>query len=619
MKPWWIELARYARPQVGGLLLIGLFMLCGIGLNLLTPWPMKLLIDHVFDGQSLPAGLWWLERLPGGASKQGLLFWLAASTVGLFVLQRVMNILQAYVKSGVGSRMTYGLAADTFDVLQRRSLIYHRQQRVGDLIRRVTTDTGCVKELVLDVYLPLLTALITVGMMATVMWKLNSWIAALALLLTLPLALVIKLFAGPMSKRKYEEWQAQGDVSSLLEQNLSAIPLVQAFGREGIEDSKFRHATGRSVRANLHSELSQHQFQLATGTVNAIGTATVMLIGAYSILAGEMSVGSLVVLITYFAALYSPIESLAYLSEGFASAGGGARRVFEVLRADDVTIVDAPDAMALAANRSSSGRAVQFVNVGFGYQPGRPVLRDLSLAIPAGQTLALVGATGAGKSTLVSLVPRLFDPWTGEVKIDGRDIRQLQLTSVRDSVAIVPQEPFLLPLSIADNIAYARPVASREEVVAAAVAARADAFIQRLPQGYDTVIGERGVTLSGGERQRLSIARALLKDAPILILDEPTSSLDAQTEAELIEAMATLMEGRTTIIIAHRLSTIRHADRIAVMEDGRIVEQGTHDELLSMQGSYSRLHNPRSHMPSADLAAPACSPGSQTTQESAAS
>jgi len=313
-------------------------------------------------------------------------------------------------------------------------------------------------------------------------------------------------------------------------------------------------------------------------------------IGGLHVLRGTLSVGSLLVFLSYLASLYTPLQGLANISSGFASAAAGAKRVLEVLEAE-VEVRDAPGARPLPLRSAREGRHVLLEDVTFGYEPGRPVLHGVNLEARPCESVALVGPTGAGKSTLVSLIPRFFDPWEGRVRIDGLDLREVRLSSARARVALVLQEPFLLPLTVAENIAYGRPGAGEAEIRAAAVAANADEFIRRLPQGYQTVLAEGGASLSGGEKQRLSIARALLKDAPILILDEPTSAVDAQTEALFLEALERLMEGRTTFIIAHRLSTIRRVDRILVLENGRVVEQGAHRELLANGGVYHRFHS----------------------------
>lgn len=586
MNFWWIKLVRYAVPQWRGLLLVGVLTLTGIALGLLTPWPMKLIVDYVLQRQALPERLALLTSLPGAGSSTGLLGWLAAATILLFVASKLVSLAGAYVRAGVGSRMVYHLATDLFDHLQQQSLKFHHQHRAGDLIRRVTADTGCVRELVLNVYLPVLTSLVTLVAMFVVMWQLNSALALFAALLIVPLIVLVKLFARPMGDRRYREWQMQGELTSMAEQVISALPVVQAFGQEEFERQRFREGAERCIRASLQSEWSQQQFQLSTGLITALGTAIVMTVGGFSVLEGRLSVGSLLVLIAYFAALYSPIETLAYLSEGFASAAAGARRVFEILAAKDA--VDPEPVSAREGPTPNRGDlSIRFDRVTVGYEPNRPVLTELSLTIEPGETVALVGPSGGGKSTLVSLLPRLIDPWSGSIYFGDAETGRMPKSEVRQQVAMVLQEPFLLPLSIAENIAYARPGASREEVIAAATAANADQFIKKLSAGYDTIIGEKGLPLSGGERQRIAIARALLKDAPILILDEPTAALDVQTEASLIEALERLMTGRTTLIIAHRLTTIRRADRIIVLDQGKIVEMGRHTDLIAAQGLYA--------------------------------
>jgi ATP-binding cassette subfamily B protein/subfamily B ATP-binding cassette protein MsbA len=433
-----------------------------------------------------------------------------------------------------------------------------------------------------------------------VMWQLDRSLSLLALAIVPLIGLLIRLFDRPMTEHTYQYEQLEGEMMSLAEQTLTALPIVQAFGREAYENRRFRGLSRRTLSAYLRATVSQLQFKIGVSGVTAVGTAVIMAIGGLRVLQGLLTVGDLLVFLSYLASLYAPVKTLAYLSLGFASATARARRVFEVLEVRD-RIQDAPEAKPLSTLPAGQRGHIRLEGVTFGYEPDRPILQDVALEACPGEVVALVGPTGAGKSTLVSLILRLYDPWEGRVTFGGMDVRDVQLASLRAHIALVLQESFLLPLTVADNIAYGRPEASRAQIVAAAVAANADEFIRRLPGGYDTLLGERGATLSGGQRQRLAIARALLKDAPVLILDEPTSALDAETETQLLETLERLMAGRTTFIIAHRLSTIRHADRIMVLDQGKVVELGTHEELLAIGGTYYRFHELQ-QVPTAGLA-----------------
>jgi ATP-binding cassette subfamily B protein/subfamily B ATP-binding cassette protein MsbA len=434
--------------------------------------------------------------------------------------------------------------------------------------------------------LPLCTSAATLAAMLALLWRIDPLLAVTASVVAPAIGLVVWRFARALERTSYDQSVAQAEVMSAAEQTLTALPLVRSFSREPHEDRRFQGLWQIADRRYLRTVLTQAGFKSAVDLTMACGVAAVTVLGGWRVIEGRMTVGALVVAMSYLAAFYAPIETIAYISQSFAAAAAGARRVFEILDADDAP-KEAHDAVELP--RSSRGIEVKLEEVTFGYEPDRPVLRSVSITARAGEMVALVGTSGAGKSTLVSLIPRLADPWHGRVLIGGRDAQQLTLASLRDQVAIVLQEALLLPVSIADNIRYGRPDATRREVELAAVAASAHEFITRLPDGYDTVLAERGATLSGGERQRIAIARALLKNAPIVILDEPTASLDAHTEAAIFDAIARLTEGRTTFVIAHRLSTARRANRILVLEGGSIAEEGRHEELVARGGLYHAL------------------------------
>jgi ATP-binding cassette, subfamily B, bacterial len=575
------RLLRYARPEWRGLLVLVVTMLANIALDLLRPWPLKLVVDNVLGHARLPSVL---SGLPGVDGRHGLLVWVVVATLLIFLLGTVTNMAYTYYSLRLGQRMTYNLASDLFGHLQRLSLLFHTRRPVGDLISRVTGDSWCVNTLVTDALVPALQSLVTLVAMFFVMWELQPTLTLLALGVAPFFVLVIRLLGGRIKDRNREQRDLEGRMMSVVEQTLSAVPAVQAFTREDVETQRFRSYADQTVVAYVRATVAGLWFELFAGLVTTLGTAAVIYVGADLALRGKLTAGTIIVFLSYLGSLYEPLNSITHTAQTVQGAAAEADRVSEILETEP-SITDKPHARDARVQGT-----IRYEDVTFGYEPGRPVLHDISLEAVPGDVVAIVGPTGAGKTTMMNLLIRFFDPWSGRITVDGTDIRDVKHRSLRRQIAIVLQDPFIFPLSIADNIAYGRPDASRTDVESAARAANADEFITGLPQGYDTVVGERGATLSGGEKQRLSIARAFLKDAPVLILDEPTSALDARTEGALLDALERLMTGRISFVIAHRLSTIRGATKILVIDHGRIIERGTHDELLAAGGLYSSLY-----------------------------
>jgi ATP-binding cassette subfamily B protein/subfamily B ATP-binding cassette protein MsbA len=562
-----------------GRVAIGLAQVAVISaLELLKPWPLQLVIDSVLGG----APPHWPAL--AGLGREALLAVAAAGLVLVWVASGALMVWHNYTTISAGQRMVDDLRGRLYAHLQHLSLSFHARSGVGDLLYRVTGDTYAIQTLTMNGLFPIASALLLLGGMAAVMWSLNTLLTAVALTVAPVLLVGILLGSARLDAVAGEVRARESAVYQIVQRNLAAIRVVQAFAAEQIEEQRFRRGSRASLRSSLRLYTLQTVYGATTGALTAAGTAAVLVVGSWQVWTGRLSVGEMVVFVSYLASLYGPITALVNTYGVVRSAAVGVRRVFEVLDGE------APLRDGTADFPGPVRGAIDFQGVDFTYPDGTQALRGVDLQIAAGECVAIVGPTGAGKSTLASLIPRFADPTCGRVLIDGVDLRRLRLAALRREISMVLQPAIVLPMTVHENIAYGRPDASRAEVEAAARVAQAHDFIARLPAGYDTPLGEQGATLSEGERQRLTIARALLRRAPILIFDEPTAALDVATEAALVGALDEVMRGRTAIVIAHRLRTVSRADRIVVLEAGRVVEQGPPQALLARGGAFARMH-----------------------------
>ena len=587
-KAWMSGLVRsMIRPYRTWLIIVFAAMMVETLMSLASPWPLKIVLDNALGHDKLPEWLTWVHDLGIDRDTMGLALFAALATILIAILDSVASYIDNYYTESVGQWVAHDLRIRIYDHLHRLSLGYYSTHQTGALLSTLTSDVSTVQDFASSATLSIVVDMMTIVGMLGIMFWLNWDFALIAVGVTPFLLLFVMRFKKAVKIATRDVRKRQSEIVAVAEQGLGSVRSVSAFDRQDLEASRMDEASRASVTAALRARRVKSLLSPVVTIVVSFCTAFVLWRGTSLILAGVMTVGALTVFLAYLSKFFKPVQDLAKMTNTIAQTAVGLERIQTILSADDII----PEkANAIAPPPLKGG--VVFEHVAFGYDKDNPVLRDVSFAVKPGQIIGVVGGTGSGKSTIVSLIPRFYDPTSGRVLIDGVDVRDYQLHPLRRQIGFVLQETVLFHGTIRDNIAYGRPgIATEEEVEAAAKLANADEFIAKMPQGYDTVVGERGDTLSGGQRQRIGIARAVIRNNPILILDEPTAALDTESERLVIEGLQRLMKGRTVITIAHRLSTIRDADNILVLQNGVVAEQGTHDQLLASNGLYADLYH----------------------------
>ena len=584
-KPKRLTIRELLQPHVPALSL-GLLAVIGEGAaNLLEPWPLKIVLDDVFKTRQVHG---WLNRLiysTVGYDKIAILKFACIAVLAIAVLDAICSYAEKYLTTSVGQWVTHDLRRVLYSHIQRLSLAYHDHKQTGDLISRVTSDIDAIQSFITTGLLSTLINVITLVGMVTVMFYINWRFTLIALSVAPVLFMIVYTYTRRIKKASRAVRKKEGEIVSVIEEVLGSIRVVKAFAREDYELRRLEEESLEGVEISLRARGLKAKLTPIVQIIVAVGTCLVLWFGTRMVLSTTLSAGSLIVFILYLGKMYKPMQELSKMTDAYSKAAVGYERIQEVLQTDK-EVKDLPRSRPAPRFRGQ----IEFEHVHFYYTQDTPILKDVSFKVEAGQVAAMVGPTGAGKTTIISLIPRFYDPISGTVKIDGTDIKEFRQKSLRQQISFVLQETVLFHAPVWQNIAYGKPEATRGEILKAAELANASEFIEKLPDGYNTVLGERGMTLSGGQRQRIAIARAIIRNTPILILDEPTSDLDASSEKLVFEALDRLMEGKTTIVIAHRLSTVRKADVIFVVKDGDIVETGKHDDLLQRGGLYSELY-----------------------------
>jgi ABC-type multidrug transport system fused ATPase/permease subunit len=574
----------YFRESLPRIVLQIALMGLGVELGVLSVFPLAILIDGVFGNHRSGSWEYRLFFAIAPTSIPGQVIALAVVTLLLRLGQEVLSMVQTLLGIKVGYAGLMKVRCDLFRKLQELQLAYHRSQPQGDAIYRLSYDAFGFQTILNLFVQTMLVSLLTLVLMLATMLATNWQLTLIALAVVPALLWTSNHYGKIFYNKNLAAKQAESELTTAIQRSVSAIELVQAFGREAEELAHFHDTVGDSVRTWLKLHWEEVCYWLLVGIIFGVGGALIFGFGGWLVWRGRLTVGELSIFIGYLGQLYGPLNKLSGSGSSLQGGVAGVQRVFEVLDRD-ITIKDAPDAIPLPVQ----SRVLEFDHVGFEYRPGEPVLRELCLRIDPGQMVAFVGSSGVGKTTLLNLLPRFYDPTTGALRLDGHDVRTIKLKDLRHHVALVLQENAVLPATVAENIAYGRTEATQAAIACAAELAGAADFIEKLPQKYQTKIGESNTTLSGGQRQRIGIARALLTEAPIMVLDEPTSALDPQHEAMIVQTLKGLKGKRTIILVSHRLSTVADCDQIFVMNEGRVEERGTHEQLLSQGGLYRAM------------------------------
>jgi len=573
------------RPYRGWLAIILLALLVETAMSLAGPWPLKIVLDSVVGRHPLPQ---WIVPLLGNRLADDRVAIAAAAAAGLVIIGvfgSIAGYIDKYYTESVSQWVANDLRMRVFHQLDRLSLTYYDTQQTGGLLSTITTDISTIQTFASEATLGILIDLLAIiGMLGLMFW-LNFDFALITVAVAPFILVFVMRFKQTVKRATREVRRRQSDVVAVVQEGLQSMRVMQAYGRQDLAELQLQQAGKAAVDAALRARRVKSLVSPVVTVSVSLCTAYVLYRGASLVLAGAMTIGALTVFLSYLNKFFKPVLDLATMTNSIAQAAVAVERVQSIILADQM-IPEAPNATEPAPFKGE----IIFEKVAFAYQPDTPVLKEISFTIEPGQFVGFVGATGGGKSTAASLIPRFYDPTAGRILVDGVDVRAYKLKALRSQVGVVLQDTVLFQGTIADNIAYGRPGATRQEVIQAARDADAHEFIAQMPRGYDSSVGERGLTLSGGQRQRIGIARALIRNAPILILDEPTAALDAEAEQLVLQGLARLMQGRTAIAIAHRLSTVRDADNIVVFKEGIVAEQGTHEELLAFGGVYAELY-----------------------------